>query len=127
MEARLLGIGAPIHTNLLERSSRRLRKRLATWIFQPPTTTIVEHIYAHRVVARNILDLLTQQLFMPVKWTRVMDVLSRKGIDTFIELAPGGDLSMLIEVNRGEDATIISLAEPDNIDEAISRLSELGP
>ncbi len=126
IEARLLGIAAPIHTNLLEHSSRRLRKRLATTTFQSPTTPIIEHIYAHRVVARNILDLLSQQLFMPVKWTRVMDVLSGKGIDTFIVLAPGGDLSRLIEVNR-EDATIISLGEPDGLDEAIEQLSRLNP
>ncbi len=125
-EARLLAIGAPIHTNLLEHTSRRLRKQLATMTFQPPTTPIIEHIYAHRVVARNILDLLSQQLFMPVKWTRVMDVLYREGIDTFIELAPGGDLSRLIEVNR-EDATIISLGEPEALDEAIEQLSKLNP
>jgi len=126
MEARLLGIGAPIHTNLLEHSSRRLRKQLATMTFQPPTTPIIQHIYAQRVVARSILDLLSQQLFMPVKWTRVMDVLSRRGIDTFIELAPSGDLSRLIKANR-ENVTIISLGQLDSLDEAIEQLSELGP
>jgi len=127
MEARLLGIGTPIHTNLLERSSRRLRKQLATMTFQPPTTPIIEHIYAHRVVARNILDLLSQQIFMPVKWTRVMEVLlTRMGIDTFVVLAPDNNLTSLIKTNR-EGAAVISLGEPDSLDEAIERLSELGP
>ena len=123
IEARLLGIGAPIHTNLLERCSRRIRKQLATVTFQPPTTPIIEHISGQRVLARNILDLLSQQPFMPVKWTRVMEVLSRTGIDTFIELAPGREMAKLVEANR-EGATIISLGEPDNLDETIERLSE---
>ena len=127
MEARLLGIGAPIHTNLLERSSRRLRKQLGTSMFLNPATPIVEHIYAQRVVARSILDLLSLQLFMPVKWTRVMEVLrTRMSVDTFIEVAPGVELSRLIRINQN-DATIISFGEPDNFDGAIERLSELHP
>lgn len=125
MDAKLLGMGAPIHTNLLERASRSLKKQLAAETFHGPVIPIVEHIYGQDVLASTILDLLCQQLFMPVKWARVMDVLlTRKEIDTFIELAPGNTLTKLIKLHA-MDATVISLGDPEKLDEAIDQLREL--
>ena len=125
IEAKLLGIGAPIHTNMLESRSRRLAKQLATVRFRSPATPIIEHIYGQRVIECNILDLLSQQLFMPVKWTRVMDALCRKGIDALIILPPDAGLSRTIEANL-RDATIISPGEGSDLRiwlEQIARLT----
>ncbi|MBN1592640.1 MAG: ACP S-malonyltransferase, partial [Candidatus Coatesbacteria bacterium] len=71
IEAKLLNIGVPVHTNLLEWSSRHFLNQFGTHTFSNPEVMTIEHIYGQRVIAGSILDLLSQQLFMPVKWARV--------------------------------------------------------
>ena len=124
IEAKLLGIGTPIHTNILESRGRRLAKQLATVQFQNPAVPIVEHIYGQRIIECNILDLLSQQLFMPVKWTRVMDVVHRKGIDTLIALPPETGLAEVIEANL-EDVTVISPGEAGDLEAWLGQLAGL--
>jgi len=124
IEAKLLGVDAPIHTSILESRGRRLAKQLATVQFQSPATPIIEHIYGQRIIECNILDLLSQQLFMPVKWTRVMDALCREGIDTLIILPPETGLAKSIEADMN-DATIISPGEGSDLKAWFEQLAGL--
>lgn len=122
--AKLLGIGAPLHTDLFEHAGRALKKQLATTEFSPPHTPIVQHTDGQFVIASDVLGILSQQLFMPVKWTSVMSTLIREGIDTYIEAAPGDTLSKLIHLKL-RNAPVFCLGHQQELQKTIAAICQL--
>ncbi|MCX6469815.1 MAG: acyltransferase domain-containing protein [Corynebacteriales bacterium] len=59
----------------------------------------------------DLVDLMTRQLYSPVRWTESIETAVEAGVDTFVEVAPGKVLSGIVErmrVRRGWRADIVT-------------------
>ncbi len=96
--ALMLPMSAPSHCSLMKGASEKIGALLEKLAIRPPSASVV----CNADVAINtdplaIKSALTRQLYSPVRWIETIELLSQKGVDTFVECAPGQVLSGLVK------------------------------
>ena len=70
-------------------------------------------------------QLLSAQLCSPVRWRQSLETLLGEGMQTFVELGPGGVLTGLLRrVAPTTDAIGVSVATPDDLDRLVEILAD---
>ena len=122
--ALLLPVSVPSHCALMKPAAERLLERLTQARLRSPEIPVVHNV---TVTAsrdpKQMRDLLTRQLYRPVRWVETVGELQRRGARTLVEMGPGKVLSGL---NRRIDKQIESLAvyDPDSLDKALETLAD---
>ncbi len=122
--ALLLPVSVPSHCALMKPAAERLLERLTQARLRSPEIPVVHNV---TVTAsrdpKQMRDLLTRQLYRPVRWVETVGELQRRGARTLVEMGPGKVLSGL---NRRIDKQIESLAvyDPDSLDKALEALAD---
>jgi [acyl-carrier-protein] S-malonyltransferase len=118
-------VGGAFHTPLMGAARDRLRKALATVSFRVPEPAVVAN-----VDARAHLDpdewpkLLSSQLCSPVRWRQTLDTLLADGVQTFVELGPGGVLTGLARrVLPSDSCVAVAVATPDDLAKLVDVLA----
>jgi [acyl-carrier-protein] S-malonyltransferase len=92
-----LNVSAPFHSALMMPAQERLAKNLDGIEFvdlaAPLVTNVDAAIVRSGAAARAAL---VRQVSSPVRWLESMELLIRKGVDTFVEVGPGKVLSGLM-------------------------------
>lgn len=118
-----LPVSAPFHTELMKPAGERLAEAMADVAIEAPKVPVVHNVHAETESdPGKIRDLLVQQIYSPVQWTRCMQSIVDRGISNVVECGPGKVLSGL---NRRIDRsmTSYSLEEPDSL---LAAKQELG-
>lgn len=91
-----LKVSVPSHCELMNPASQKLAELLADTSFHQAQIPVIQNRYAevHRAVS-DIKTALTEQLSMPVQWSKTMQKMAEQHIDLIIECGPGNVLSNL--------------------------------
>ncbi|MFB6299900.1 MAG: ACP S-malonyltransferase [Halobacteriales archaeon] len=112
-----LDVGAAFHSPVMASASSPFGELVDHIPFQnasiPICSDVTTEIYTDPAVARRDL---TAQLTAPIDWVGVIDTLSERGVETFVEFPPAGTLVELIEKIAPETETI-ALKSPDIIED----------
>lgn len=94
----LLPVSAPFHSPLLAPAGAQLQRALAGVALRAPRIPLVNNIdVAVETEPARIKDALVRQAYGPVRWVEVIQALSSRGVDHFIEFGPGKVLSGLVK------------------------------
>lgn len=97
-KAILLPVSVPFHTVMLKGAGERLKGELEKVEIRPLNIPLVNNVHAdYDGGPEEILDVLVEQVYHPVRWEASIRRLIEDGFDTFIEVGPGNSLSKFIK------------------------------
>lgn len=93
----LLKVSAPFHCVLMLPAQERLAADLGEIEFKDLSVPLVTNVDAAVIrTGAEARDALVRQVSSPVRWRETVELLSREGVDTFVEIGPGKVLGGLI-------------------------------
>jgi [acyl-carrier-protein] S-malonyltransferase len=93
----------------------RLERALRSTSFRDPVVPVLSAVTA-APYSRDEADLLSRQLTAPVLWRQTVQALVARGVDTVVEVGPGGVLTGLV-TRTAPDVRAVSLAAPDHLEQ----------
>lgn len=114
-----LAVGGAFHSPLMEPAQARLDEALASCDFGDASSPVVANVDA-RAHRKDFPALLSRQLVSPVRWRESLIQLAGMGVDTFVELGPGTELSGMVK-RTVEGARRLNVSSPGEL-ERISQL-----
>jgi [acyl-carrier-protein] S-malonyltransferase len=119
-----LPVSGAFHTPFMSPARDRLRKAIADANPRDTEVPVVSNVDAHaHSEGGEWASLLSAQLSSPVRWKHCLLTLAEVGVNTFLELGPGGVLSGMAK-RTIDGARTISVATPDELDKLIAFLAE---
>jgi [acyl-carrier-protein] S-malonyltransferase len=92
-----LKVSGPFHSPLMSSLGPELALALATAAWHDPHPPVVSNVTAEPVHdAATVRELLARQVHSPVEWVRSVRRMAASGVDTFVELGPGGALTGMV-------------------------------
>lgn len=91
-----LAVSGAFHCPHMTSAGEQMLNLLSKTNFSEPLTPIYSNVTAKPYSKELISDLLSQQIYSPVKWQQTIEHMTASGIDTFIEVGPGKTLSGLV-------------------------------
>ncbi len=99
-----LAVSVPSHCALMEPAAEQLASSLAAIAIATPTVPVLHNVdVASHEAPDAIRQVLAQQLYQPVRWTRTIQALASSGIRNFAECGPG---KVLAGLNRRIDRSL---------------------
>lgn len=118
-----LAVSAPFHCALMRPAQERLAEHLAGVTFAEPRVPLVNNVDARAVrEAAACRDGLVRQVSAPVRWEESVKVLVAEGVDTFVEVGPGGVLAGLVK-RIAKGARVLPVEDPATLAEAKGALA----
>ena len=117
-----LPVSAPFHTELMRPAGERLAEAVAGLSITAPAIPVVHNVHAQTEQdPQRIRELLVEQIYSPVQWTRCMQTIVDAGATAVVECGPGKVLSGL---GRRIDKSLqcFSVEEPDDLLAAVAAL-----
>jgi len=117
-----LPVSAPFHTELMKPAGERLAEAVAGLSITAPAIPVVHNVHAQTEQdPQRIRELLVEQIYSPVQWTRCMQTIADAGATAAVECGPGKVLSGL---GRRIDKSLqcFSVEEPDDLLAAVAAL-----
>ncbi len=108
-----LQVGGAFHTPLMAPARRDLDRALAQASYAPPVLPVLSAVDA-QPCAGDVAGTLSRQLTAPVRWREVVEALPSYGVDTVVEVGPGGVLAGLVRRTL-PDLRVVSVATPDDV------------
>ncbi|MBN2371904.1 MAG: ACP S-malonyltransferase [Vicinamibacteria bacterium] len=118
-----LPVSAPFHCLLMRPAQERLAARLDHVAIADPAVPLVSNVDA-RVVrsGTDCRDGLIRQVSAPVRWQESIELMAREGVETFVEIGPGGVLAGLVrKTNR--QARVLNVEDPETLEKTAAILS----
>jgi [acyl-carrier-protein] S-malonyltransferase len=121
-----LPVSAPFHCALMRPAQERLAAHLTGVAFREPATPLVSNVDARAVrTAAECRDGLVRQVSAPVLWQQSIELLVAQGVDTFVEVGPGGVLSGLVR-RIAKGARTLSVEDPASLAQTVAALTAVG-
>lgn len=97
-----LNVSGPFHSPMLRSAGEKLGKELLTVQLGELKIPYVTNVTAEYVTdSSKIRELLTRQVYSPVRWEQSIRKMIAQGVDTFVEIGPGRTLTgFLRKINR---------------------------
>lgn len=93
-----LNVSGPFHSLLLKDAGKSLGDELEKIRIDTPKIPYITNVTAEYITEKdNIRELLSKQVYSPVKWQQSMEKMIQDGVDTFIEIGPGKTLAGFIK------------------------------
>lgn len=117
-----LNVSGPFHTALLKPASEKLAQELQQLHLCDMTIPVITNVTGQEVENNEeIIPLLIKQVMSPVKWEETVVTLSKKGVDTFIEIGPGKTLSGFVK-RTVKGATILNVENQKTLEKTVEKL-----
>ncbi|WP_131781673.1 ACP S-malonyltransferase [Legionella gresilensis] len=120
--AKILAVSVPCHCSLLKDAAQAFEVYLNEVSFKSPSINVISNVdlSVYKTPAQ-IRSLLKEQLFKPVRWVEIIQLMKREGVNQFIECGPGKVLSGLIKrIDR--DLLTFNTQDKNSIDYAVSQI-----
>ena len=119
-----LPVSAPFHTSLMQPAGDQLAKVLAGIHFSSPQIPIIHNVNAlPESDPERIRQLMVEQIYSPVQWTRCVEYMVAQGAEKIVECGPGKVLSGLSRrIHKPLEA--FALEEPEAIVSALDALAD---
>jgi [acyl-carrier-protein] S-malonyltransferase len=93
-----LPVSVPSHCSLMKPAADELKLALGKVTFNTPVIKLINNVdVAAPVDAESIKDALVRQLYMPVRWTEVIETMAQQEITALYEFGPGKVLTGLVK------------------------------
>ena len=92
MDARgyvILDVSGPFHSSFMKQAGEKIKEKLETVNFTDKSESVVSNVTAQWTSSGTSADLLSKQIYSPVKWEQSIKFLIQNGYDRFIEVGPG--------------------------------------
>lgn len=118
-----LAVSAPFHCALLEPAGRALADRLGGIELLPASFPVVANVTALPMPAEpaEMKDILSRQVFQPVRFEESLAWMLSQGVDTFIEVGPGTSLGGFVR-RLDRSATVYATDTVEGFGEVVSAL-----
>ncbi|MDQ3385196.1 MAG: ACP S-malonyltransferase [Actinomycetota bacterium] len=117
-----LQVGGAFHTQFMAPARDELRKAVEAATIRDPEIAVLANIDARpHQSAAEWTSLLSAQLCSPVRWRQTVQRMVGEGVDTFVELGPGGILTGMAK-RIAPEARGIAVGTPDDIDRLLEVL-----
>lgn len=94
--AKKLPMSVPSHCELMRPASKRLREKLNTITISKPNIPVINNVDVQSYQEpEQIKDALVRQLYSPVRWIEIIQLLANNGVETFVESGPNKVLTGL--------------------------------
>ncbi len=113
-----LKVSAPFHCSLMKPAAEIMSEKINNTNFNNPKFDIISNVKAMpENNAKNIKNLLIDQIFNTVKWRESIVNISKKGISNFIEIGPGKVLTGMVKrtLSNVNSFSINSIADIKNL------------
>jgi [acyl-carrier-protein] S-malonyltransferase len=118
-----LPVSAPFHTQLMKPAGERLADAVAGIAVSSPEIPVVHNVHAApEHDPQRIRELMVEQIYSPVQWTRCVETIAKSGAVNIVECGPGKVLSGLAR-RIDKSLQCFSLEEPDDM---VATLAALG-
>jgi len=122
-----LPVSGAFHTPYMTAARDRLRKAIAEANPRDTEVPVVSNVDAlAHARGSEWSSLLSAQLSSPVRWKHCLLSLADAGVDTFVELGPGGVLTGMAK-RTVDGARAISVSTPDELDKLLELISSGAP
>lgn len=102
-----LNVSGAFHSPLLKEAGEELFEILKPISIKDPLIPYVSNVTGDYVYDKsNIKDLLSKQVYSPVKWQQSVEKMIDSGVNTFIEIGPGKTLSKFVKKINSDCKTI---------------------
>jgi [acyl-carrier-protein] S-malonyltransferase len=120
--ARLLPVSVPVHCQLMQPTAEAFQKYFSGVTFHEPKMPMVFNADALcHLKTEHIQKALYEQLFNPVQWVKIMDVMMQNKPGRIVESGPGGVLTGLLKRTfRASECGMISLNNLTDLQEVCS-------
>ena len=108
-----LPVGGAFHTPLMEPARSRLDVALLEVAWARPAMPVLSAVTAAEY-GPEVADTLSRQLTAPVRWRQTVEALPSYGVDTVVEVEPGGVLAGLVR-RVLPDVRVLSVATADDV------------
>lgn len=108
-----LPVGGAFHTPLMAPARARLEVALRKVSYAPPAVPVLSAVDV-RLYGDDVPETLSRQLTAPVRWRQVVEALPGYGVDTVVEIGPGGVLAGLVRRTL-PGMRVVSLATPEDV------------
>jgi [acyl-carrier-protein] S-malonyltransferase len=117
-----LQVGGAFHTQFMAPARDELRKAVEAATIRDPEIAVLANIDARpHQSASEWTSLLSAQLCSPVRWRQTVQRMVADGVDTFVELGPGGILTGMAK-RIAPGARGVAVGTPDDIDRLLEVL-----
>lgn len=100
MKATLLNVSAPFHCPLMKPAAEMLGEELKQYTFHDPSCIVLSNVTATPYEGKDVIvENLTKQLLMPVKWVDSMKYMKRSMVRYCVELGPKDVLKKMMKKN----------------------------
>lgn len=113
-----LPVGGAFHTPLMAPARKTLDVAVACVPYARPEVPVLSAVDArpYRDDPRSAAATLSRQLTAPVRWRQVLEALPAYGVDTVVELGPGGVLTGLVKRTL-PGMRAVSVATPADVEQ----------
>jgi [acyl-carrier-protein] S-malonyltransferase len=119
-----LPVSAPFHTQLMKPAGERLADVVAGIAINSPKIPVVHNVHAApERDPQRIRELLVEQIYSPVQWTRCVETIVKSGAVNIVECGPGKVLSGLCR-RIDKSLQCFSLEEPEDLLVTLAALTE---
>lgn len=117
-----LPVSVPVHTPLMQQAADRLAKDLAAIRWSDLRAPLINNAEAKAIShARDIQASLVRQLPSSVLWEDTIQIMSKMGVTTFVEVGPGAVLTGLIK-RIVPDAKWLNVNDPKSLEITVQSL-----
>lgn len=114
-----LPVSAPFHTDLMQPAGEKLAEELAKLTLKAPSIPVIHNVHAQTESdVDSIREVMTKQIYSPVKWTSCVQKMVEQGVTTTVECGPGKVLSGLNK-RIAKPLTCLAIEEPESLTAAI--------
>ncbi len=119
-----LRVSEPFHTPMMKSAALKLGKLLENVDIKKPNIPYIANYTGEAVYSsKDIRELLVKQIYNPVRFTQSIDTMLNMGVDTFIEIGPGGTLTRFVK-KAAPNVRAYSLQTIEDMDKIINELSK---
>lgn len=123
--AKIIPVSVPCHCALLMKAAQIFAEHLAQAPFKTPLCSVVSNVnLAIYKTPAQIRELLTEQLYQPVRWVETIQLMGKQGVDTLVECGPGKVLSGLTK-RIDKNLTAISAYDPPSIASTVALITHV--
>lgn len=110
-----LKVSGPFHSMLLKPAAGTLEGILKGIEVKSPEIPYVTNVTAEYIkTGAMVKELLTRQIYSPVKWIQSIETMIAEGVESFVEIGPGRTLSGFVKkINKG--VRVISIEKVDDL------------
>lgn len=121
----VLNTAGPFHTEKFDLASKKFKEELSKISFDNKDSKVIKNLDGTPYMKdENIVEVLSNHIKSPVKFTDCLNEMYKSGIDTFIEVGPGKALSGFVKrMNFETNIRILSINDVNTFKSAIKELT----